>query len=301
MFKYTIQRLITASLVAVVLVGCGSSTDSSTKLSIDLTDAAVDHASKVIVRFMGMELKLPNGGIQSYYFCEDTGSDEDETILLESSESCQSPVTREIDLLTLTDGKTFNLLDGAEVMPGKYPWIRLILNNESPGIIELHSGEQFPLEIPSGDESGLKLNSGFTALINADNRFVIDFDLRKSVRLAAQQYKLRPTLRLIKLENPEKQRLKGEWERQNTVECASPMAYVYSAQDPSPDDMGGSGSQPLVTAEMTQKTDGTGYSFQINFIAFGEYKVAYTCQGDMDNPDHDDDILFEEIVTLVVE
>jgi len=66
----------------------------------------------------------------------------------------------------------------------------------------LRDGRQFPLYIPSGAETGLKLSKPFVVAQRATTRLMIDFDLRKSVVAPPGQspnWILKPSLRLVDL------------------------------------------------------------------------------------------------------
>ncbi len=106
------------------------------------------------------------------------------------------------DLLKLQDGK-FDLLVEAELEAGVYTQIRLKitdgLDNESePKTYVKVDGEKYPLVVPSGTKSGLKLVHPFT--ITADNETVLylDFDAEKSVnQTGSGTYKLKPTIKVL--------------------------------------------------------------------------------------------------------
>jgi hypothetical protein len=94
------------------------------------------------------------------------------------------------------------------VPAGDYDWIRLLLNVGSDGAvagsyIEI-SGAQYPLIVPSGAQTGLKLVQGFTMTANQVANFTIDFVLQQAITAppgqqigGVQAYLLRPALRLI--------------------------------------------------------------------------------------------------------
>jgi len=79
------------------------------------------------------------------------------------------------------------------------------------------------------------------------------------------------------------------------------MAYVYEGVvDIVPDDMGGVGTNPLTTANFVANADGTTYSYTIDYLGPGEYTAAYTCEGDMDEPESDDSLMFLVTTTFTV-
>jgi hypothetical protein len=70
------------------------------------------------------------------------------------------------------------------VPAGRYQSIRLLIEaqqNQPSSYIDFASGARYPLYVPSGSESGLKLIRGFTVAAGSNSNFTIDFDLRKSV------------------------------------------------------------------------------------------------------------------------
>jgi hypothetical protein len=181
--------LTTLTLLVVAACSSGSDDDSSTPiapnsgfLTVALTDAPVDDAAEVIVVFTGIELQ--RGPASTINIDFDT--------------------PRSIDLLSFREGRTTNLVEGTQVLPGNYEWIRLKIraeqNIQDGSRIRLRDGRQFPLYIPSGLESGLKLNRPFVVAQGATTRLLIDFDLRKSIVAPpgqGQNWILRPALRLV--------------------------------------------------------------------------------------------------------
>jgi len=99
-------------------------------------------------------------------------------------------------LLELTNTPTENtLLDGQEVPVGAYEWIRVMVNMSESFVVI--NGTEESLTMPSGDQTGLKLVSGFrVAETGAD--FTIDFNLEKSLlNPGGKGWKMKPTLKLI--------------------------------------------------------------------------------------------------------
>jgi len=67
--------------------------------------------------------------------------------------------------------------------------------------------------------------------------------------------------------------------------------YVYSGTV-TPDDLGGTGAQPLSTAPVTQANGACTFSYQLSGLAAGTYTVAFTNQAASDNPATNDAITF---------
>jgi hypothetical protein len=96
------------------------------------------------------------------------------------------------NLLALQNGVD-TLISDVMLPQGKVKEIRLVLGSNNT-IKE--GGEVFPLTIPSGSESGLKIKVD-KELRNSVDSITIDFDAALSVTNEAGGYKLRPVLRVI--------------------------------------------------------------------------------------------------------
>ena len=132
------------------------------------TQAVADGVDGVFVHFIGLEIQPTEGDRLVFAF----GG-------------------RVINLLDNTGNE---LLEGQEVPVGSYNWIRLSAVNDESFV---QVGEvKHSLTIPSGEQSGLKLNSGFVVGENGAD-FTIDFNLEKSlINPGGQGYKLKPVLKL---------------------------------------------------------------------------------------------------------
>ena len=269
-------------LIACVLTACRlDSTDSSTPtqssgLTINLTDAPVDDALEVVVVFTGIELQPESGG---------------PPLVIDL------PSPKSIDLLKYRNGSTANLVAGAKVPAGRYLWLRLMLraeqNLQSGSYIRLLDGRQFPLYIPSGSETGLKLVRGCTVAQGAITKLLIDFDLRKSlVAPPGQQpnWFLKPALRLIDelqvgtvsgtVDLPTLATATGA----TTATCKAGI-YVFNGANATPDDMDGKasdGADPIVYFPITPAAGGSTASYSIPLLEVGAYTLAGTCQFDVD-------------------
>lgn len=101
-----------------------------------------------------------------------------------------------VDLLTLTGGVAQTLVDGASVPAGTYGQLRLVLGagNTIRTADGLHD-----LKVPSGMQSGVKLNVHFEVEPNTTKDVFVDFDAHRSVFVhqagASLQYILRPVVR----------------------------------------------------------------------------------------------------------
>ena len=244
-------------------------------LTLRVTDAPVDDAAEVIVVFTGIELQ--RGPASTINIDFDT--------------------PRSIDLLQFRDGRTANLIEGSPVLPGEYEWLRLKIsaeqNLQSGSRIRLRDGRQFPLFIPSGSESGLKLSRRFTVAQGGVTRLIIDFDLRKSIVAPpglSPNWILRPSLRLI--DELQVGSLSGTLNiatlaaaQQTGVSACKSGIYVFAGGAAVPDDMDGDptdGTDPIVYQSLTSTVPGAPINFTIPFLEAGDYTIAFTCQFDVD-------------------
>ena len=186
-FTITTKALVVTAAVA-FLAACGGGGDGDKSqtgsLKLSITDAPMDDVDEVWVKFSAVEFK-PEGGAP----------------VLNTLSAQQS-----LNLLALQEGRTAVLVNEAVLPAGRYEWIRLIVDNV-PNVRDSYvmaDGMECELTVPSGAESGLKMNRGFTLPADGSVALTVDFDLRKSLHappgqksmmeMCTQGYLLRPTL-----------------------------------------------------------------------------------------------------------
>ena len=264
------------------LAACGGSSDggegsSTGSLTLRIGDAPVDGAREVVVVFTGVVLHGPGG-----------------------THNIEFPEPREIDLLAYQNGATVDLLDGVEVEAGEYDWMRLEViaeqNRNDGSYILFESGQQYPLYVPSGSQTGLKLNRPFTIAAGAITRLVADFDLRKSIIQPPGQspnYVLKPVLRLM--DELEVGSIAGEVDLavlataqlepgSGLEDCAGGL-YLFAGADAAPDDTDGDASDgvdPVVFQPLEFDGINPVVPYRVAFVETGEYTVAATCHFDVD-------------------
>jgi hypothetical protein len=97
-------------------------------------------------------------------------------------------------LLELTNGVD-TLLAELEIPAGKVSQIRLILGNNNSIKV---NGQVHDLAVPSGQQSGLKLQVHETLLAGVTYKILLDFDVARSViQTGNASYKLKPVIRAI--------------------------------------------------------------------------------------------------------
>jgi len=95
--------------------------------------------------------------------------------------------------LTLRNGAS-QVLGDRELAVGKYTQIRLIIGAGSNVVIQ---DTTYPLQIPSGTQTGIKLNSEFDIAAGELYELVLDFDADRSIHLTGNGvYMLKPVIRV---------------------------------------------------------------------------------------------------------
>lgn len=264
--------------VAALLAGCGGGSSSAGmgSLKIGLTDAPADDAQQVVIQFSGVEVKHEGSAPQMLTL---------------------SPSPRQFNLLQYQQGRAALLLDNVMLDAGRYEWVRLIVDNTMnmrDSYIVLRDGSECELRIPSGAESGLKLNRGFTIESGGSVALTIDFDLHQSLRAppgqqgnglnCTQGYMLRPVLRLVDNANI------GAIEGTVSFDAGAvplnclPKVYIYQGAV-TPDDVEETTAMtpdvdPLIVAGVDIPAGSITGTYQAAFVPAGTYTAAFTCDDD---------------------
>jgi len=282
----TIPKALVVTAAVALLAACGGGSDGDKsqtgRLKLSITDAPMDDVQEVWVKFSAVEFK-PEGGAP----------------VLNALTPAQS-----LNLLELQGGRTAVLVNNVILPAGRYEWIRLVVDNV-PNVRDSYvmaNGAECELIVPSGAESGLKMNRGFELTADGSVALTVDFDLRKSLHappgqksmmeMCTQGYLLRPTLRLV--QDSEVGAIAGTVDLSlftNVAGCV-PMVYVFSdgtnpAGSTIPDDQDTIDPNPVVMA----KPDSSSGAYKATFLPQGNYTVAYTCNGDKDVATTDDSAL----------
>ena len=98
------------------------------------------------------------------------------------------------DLLQFTGGRDTLIAEG-EIPAGHYSQIRLLIGNGSNVVV---GGVTHPLEIPSGSQSGLKLNIQATIIGGVKYVLLLDFDASRSIVVTGNgRYLLKPVIKTV--------------------------------------------------------------------------------------------------------
>lgn len=289
------------SLVGLALAACGGSSGDISGTGIfklAITDAPIDNADAVVVTISEVHLR---------------SADDSEDV-----ESFVFDPPRVFDLLALQGGLSEILVNEQRVPVGSYAGLRLVVDSPDGSCNSLVApfssyitidGTDYPLVVPSGGQSGLKVNGPVVVQSDSVAAYTIDFDLRKSVAQRGNTgcYNLRPTLRLVSDEvvgvlggRVSRDLLSREICTANGQTGAGAAIYVYQGMDAEVGDSG-SPSEPLASALLKPRSDATGdFDYQVSFLPSGNYTAAFTCQAGDDAPDSEDNILLEGATNILI-
>ena len=290
----SLSRILIVATSVALLAACSSSDGDGGNqaqtgfLKVGITDAPVDMAAAVVVKFTGVELK-PQGG---------------------PAFSIDFATPKSLDLMQFQGDERAVLLDGEEILAGDYEWMRLKVESDpnvaGDSYLQLEAnGAQCEMRIPSGDQTGLKLIRGFTIGAGTTTDFTIDFDLRKSIVAPPgqttivdtcdnQAFMLKPVLRIV--DNLQVGTITGHVDSNLILaQCAGPNQAPYpgnvylfgpipTGEDVTPDDYDGV-DDALTSAMVNPDT----FRYTIGFVPAGNYRVAYTC--DLDDTIVDADVV----------
>jgi Domain of unknown function (DUF4382) len=307
--RYSVLRTGLTACVIAMLVACGGGDGGgpagSGKVSLGITDAPVDSAQHVVVQFSGVAFKREG----------------------ETAETMTqlNPSPQSVDLLEYQGGKAAVLIQNVPLPAGTYEWVRLLVNAD-PNVRDSYlvdsSGAECELRIPSGAETGLKLNRGFTLPADGSVALTVDFDLRQSVHAppglsssgaCTQAYLLRPTLRLV--DDADVGAIAGTVNAALVPTGCVPVVYVFAGSNVIPDDYetssssssasSGSSSSAVVdvdaltTAKVEVVNGLTAYGFKSAFLPVGAYTVSFTCTAD--DMDADETLTFVQTQNVTVQ
>lgn len=158
-------------LLALTVISCENSNTSN--LVIKLTDAPADY-EEVNIDVQGLRMNST----------------------LNSEEGWEDLDLKEPGVYNLLDftGGLDTVLVNMDIVPTRIEQIRLVLGENNSIKVD---GETYPLTIPSGSESGLKLNVHQELLEGISYEMILDFDAALSVRENGQNiFKLHPVIRV---------------------------------------------------------------------------------------------------------
>lgn len=156
-----------------------------------------------------------------------------------------------VNLLEWNNGKSI-ILGEAELPAGHYTQIRLMIQAAEVVV----DGQTFPLTVPSGAQTGLKLGPEFTLHAGSTYELVVDFDVARSIVVTGPKhdpnsYKLKPHLRCVP------RAISGSISATVTNPEHAPLAFALQNAD-------------TITSAIVDTLSGY---FQLSFLSEGSYTV----------------------------
>lgn len=172
MKKVNFNFLFALVILVLFLSSCESNEAGTARIQISLVDAPAAYDA---VNIEILEVKI------------NSASDTSGWASLESAE------TGIFDVLKLTNGEEA-FLGEVELPEGQLGQVRLVLGSNNSLVID---GETYELKVPSGSQSGLKLNINAEIVAGFTYKLILDFDAAKSVVKAGNsgRYNLKPVIR----------------------------------------------------------------------------------------------------------
>lgn len=257
MRNFVVALVIILAMLAASGASCGQASGTGT-LALYITDAPIDAENVTGVYITINEIQ--------YHV-------DDQWITCEEFESPQK-----YNLLELTGGNS-TLLGDLTLPGGHYNQIRFMLDapemghdRSNPGCyIQFADNSTEPLFVPSGNTTGYKAVGQFTVPVNGTVEVTADFDVRKSVHVAASDYILWPTIRLVV--NNEAGRISGSIANNSTYTDIIVFAYEDGTWADTEDD------EPVYPASRFPNAVNSGKmceegDYRVPFLAAGTYDLA---------------------------
>lgn len=178
MKTYALFPAVLLTLIfSVLLISCSKNQNSSSgnaKLEVYLTDAPGSY-DQVVIDVKDVQINLTNDSTGGW-------------------QSLSTVKAGSYDLLRLVDDKD-TLLGNSDIATGTLQQMRLILGPDNYVVVD---GQKYPLQTPSAQQSGLKLNIHQAITSGILYTITLDFDAGKSiVKTGNGNYILKPVIRTV--------------------------------------------------------------------------------------------------------
>ncbi|RKQ50677.1 uncharacterized protein DUF4382 [Roseivirga pacifica] len=176
------------------------------------------------------------------------------------------------DIMAYQNGETY-FMGEVDLDAGAYDQVRLMLTSGAEAFIEFTDGTTQEIDVPSGSQSGYKINGEFEVLANGVSEVVLDVDLRKALVMTGNgEYKLRPTARLIG--KSESGTIMGSVDVSQMSADSKTVVYAYAEGSYSDSEMGepAEGSARFEGSVNSATVDASG-NFTLAFMPEGDYEI----------------------------
>jgi len=273
--------LVVSALLGAGCSGGGGNGSATGTVSVSLMDRPVDDVTALFVTITDIHIKSQGGG---------------PAIELPLT---TAPMT--VDLLSLTADSAALLVDGAVVEAGEYNWIEFGIDDSdlTKSYAITNAGGQVTIEIDVPSDK-IRLVSGFTVGDNQAVQFLFDWEVGKGLTHAVGRgvYVLKPAFRVLRVEEL------GSISGRLTSATATGDAVCSTVADPlagkvayffagavTADDTDGIAPEPTTTVDATFDPASGDYLYRTVLMP-GDYTAAFTCLGDLDTEDGDEDLMF---------
>ena len=196
-----------------------------------------------------------------------------------------------IDLVSLLAGTPMQLFKSERLSAGQYTGVRLLIDGDADLTVTNSIGGVFPARLVDGPFAAVDFTVEDQK--GSSESLTVTLDLRQSLTFndVDGEYTLTPTIRAVRTGDA------AEITGVVNVACPSNVplttaaaVYIFAGADVLPDDIGGAGVEPYATSRVDLSTGV--FTYLVRFVPPGDYTLAVTCTGDLDQPDADDAIEF---------
>jgi len=203
--KFLFSLILTISVCGLFfLQACNSSLSGSSggqgKVNVHMTDSPAANIEALTVNIVRIEAHKNGADSTSGW-----------QVISDSSET--------VNILNLTNGKT-RLIGSQNLDAGSYSQIRLVLGSNNTITV---AGQTFPITIPSGAQTGIKINANIDVKAHENFNLLLDFNAAQSVHMTGMgngRYMLKPVIHAVNVQMDGN--IKG------TVQPASAKAVLYA-------------------------------------------------------------------------
>jgi hypothetical protein len=274
-----VRKLALLLAATLVLVGC----EGSVTVDLGTNDPADPAVDQVLVDLEGVEFTSDSGSTEALRF--------------------DDPVR--VDLAEYGDANLFRLFTDEQLPDGRYTSVRLLFEDDSDDendFVIVESGGQFDLTVNATATSSVD----FTVDKDDASRenIVLTIDLRQSLSFDddSDDFTLVPVVRAVRAEDT------GRIIGNVTASCPAGRTlaqggavYLFEGEDVDPDDRDGADAEPYLTAKVGGDFSNTSTAYSFSYVPEGDYTLALTCRGHLEDASTNDDLDFQNVSNVQVE